>query len=85
MTVTLLAGVFITLFGALGAWFLATRFPSARFMRAGYVLMAAGGALFVIWSATKGMAMGIAATIVLAAGGAVGALGALRSELRMPR
>ncbi|HVA34076.1 MAG TPA: hypothetical protein VNG31_07990 [Candidatus Baltobacteraceae bacterium] len=82
---TIFAGLFLLIFGAFGTWFLATRFPSARFMRVAYAAMAVGGALFVIWGFVKLISIGVAAVAVLAAGGAIGAFGALRRELRPGR
>jgi hypothetical protein len=52
-------------------------------MRAGYALMSAGGALFVAWSLSKVLAVGVAAAAVLAVGAAIGTIGALRKELRL--
>ena len=82
---TIFAGLFLLVFGALGTWFLAARFPSARFMRVAYAAMAVGGALFAMWGLVKFISVGIAAVAVLAAGGAIGAFGALRRELRPGR
>lgn len=70
-------------FGAAGAWFLTTRFPSAKFLRAGYALMALSGALFLVWSVTKIMPMGLTAAALLAVGATIGIIGALRRELRL--
>lgn len=80
---TVLAGLFLAAFGALGAWFLSKRYPAARFMRAGYALMSAGGALFVVWAFLKAPAVGVFAAAVLAIGALGGAIGALRKELRL--
>ena len=80
---TIAAGAFLALFGAAGTWLLSKRFPNARFLRVGYALMALGGALFVAWSLTKLLVIGVAAAAVLAAGGIAGVCGALRKELRM--
>jgi hypothetical protein len=85
VTATILAGAFVGIFGLAGAWFLTARFPSARFLRAGYVLMAGGGWLFVAWGVWKLVAIGLAAAIVLAAGACIGAYGTLRRELRLGR
>ena len=78
----LFAGLFVAAFGATGTWFLAVRFPSAKFLRLGYALMSGGGLFFAIWALSKIVAVGIVATALLGAGGAVGAVGALRKELR---
>ncbi|MBV8147644.1 MAG: hypothetical protein JO092_00970 [Candidatus Eremiobacteraeota bacterium] len=82
MIATLLAGVFLAVFGACGAWFLTTRFPSARFLQAGYALMSLAGVFFVVWALVKNVTIGIAATALLGFGGAIGVFGALRKELR---
>lgn len=79
---TLAAGIVLTLFGAFGAWFLARRFPAARFLRASYALMALGGALVVVWSLSKVLWLGLAGAILVAAGACAGITGAVRKELR---
>ena len=79
---TVAAGVFLALFGGLGAWFLAKRFPSAQFLRAGYVMMSLGGVFFVVWAVSKSIALGVTAAALLGLGGALGVVGALRRELR---
>ena len=79
---TVVAGFFLAAFGAAGAWFLAKRFPNARFLRAGYALMSAGGVLFVIWALSRTSDVGIAAVVATAAGATTGIVGALRRELR---
>ncbi|HEY1978278.1 MAG TPA: hypothetical protein VGG89_17125 [Candidatus Baltobacteraceae bacterium] len=83
MTATILAGIFLTVFGAAGAWFLTTRFPSAKFLRVGYAVMSASGVLFLIWSVLKVLAIGVAGAALLGAGAAIGIVGALRRELRL--
>lgn len=83
MIATIAAGIFLMVFGAAGAWFLTTRFPSAKFLRAGYALMALSGALFLVWSVTKIMPMGLTAAALLAVGATIGIIGALRRELRL--
>lgn len=83
MTATIAAGIFLTVFGAAGAWFLTTRFPSAKFLRAGYAIMALSGAVFLAWSALHLIAVGVAAAALLAIGAAIGIVGALRRELRL--
>jgi hypothetical protein len=80
--VPLCAGIFVALFGFLGAWFIASRFPDARWLRTGYAIMGLGGALFAVWAATRVLAVGVAAAILVAIGAATGAIGALRKELR---
>jgi hypothetical protein len=79
---TLLAGLFLAVFGACGAWFLTTRFPSARFLRTGYALMSLAGVFFIVWALARNVVLGVAATALLGCGGAVGVFGALRRELR---
>lgn len=83
MTATIAAGIFLTVFGAAGAWFLTTRFPSAKFLRVGYAVMALSGILFLVWSALKILAVGVAAAALLGTGAAIGIIGALRRELRL--
>jgi hypothetical protein len=80
--VTLAAGVVLTVFGGLGAWFLARHFPHARFLRLSYALLAIGGLLFITWSLSKVLAFGAGAALLVAAGGILGVAGALRKELR---
>jgi hypothetical protein len=84
VTTTILAGLFLLIFGAAGAWFLTTRFPSARFLRAGYVMMALGGCFFVLWGFWKNIVIGLAAATLLALGAVIGVVGTLRRELRPP-
>jgi hypothetical protein len=79
---TLLAGLVLVAVGGFGAWLLTTRFPSARFMRTGYVLMATSGVVFMIWAVGKNLALGVAATALLGCGALIGVVGALRRELR---
>jgi hypothetical protein len=83
VTPTLFAGIFLTLFGAAGAWFLTTRFPSAKFLRTGYAIMAISGLLFLTWAALKILPIGVAAAVLLGAGATIGIVGALRRELRV--
>lgn len=80
---TLIAGVFLVLFGAVLSWFLAVRFANANLMRIGYGVITLGGVLFVVWSVTTMLAFGIAALFVLLIGGLFGVIGALRRELRI--
>ena len=79
---TLAAGLVLTLFGAFGAWFLALRFPNARFLRVSYALMSLGGALVVVWSLSKVLWVGLAGAILVAGGACAGIAGAVRKELR---
>ena len=79
---TFLAGAFIAAFGAGGAWLLTAKFPAARFLRLGYALMAVGGVAFAVWGATHLLYAGIAAMALLAVGGILGIVGAMRKELR---
>jgi hypothetical protein len=80
--VPLCAGIFVALFGFVGASFIAKRFSSARWLRTGYIIMGCGGVLFVVWALTRMLSIGVAAALVTAAGAATGAIGALRKELR---
>jgi hypothetical protein len=80
--VPLCAGIFIALFGIVGGWFIGSRFPAARWLRLGYFVMGGGGALFAVWTITRVLAFGVAAALIVAAGAALGAIGALRKELR---
>jgi hypothetical protein len=80
--VPLCAGIFVGVFGVGGAMFIARRFPNARWLRAGYAIMGFGGALFAIWAVTHVLGVGVAAALVVAAGASIGAIGALRKELR---
>ena len=77
------AGAFLAIFGALISWLLAARYPAARFMRLGYGLMTLGGLLFVLWSFERLTAIGLGALAVLLFGGIFGIVGAVRKELRM--
>jgi hypothetical protein len=79
---TLLAGLVLVAVGGFGAWLLTTRFPSARFMQTGYVLMGTSGIVFMVWGLAKNLALGVAATALLGCGALIGVLGALRRELR---
>lgn len=80
--VPLCAGIFIALFGIAGGWFIGSRFPAARWLRSGYFVMGAGGGLFAVWAVTHVLTFGVAAALIVAAGAALGAIGALRKELR---
>ena len=83
MTTTIAAGIFLMVFGSAGAWFLTTRFPSAKFLRVGYTLMALSGALFLVWTVIKIVPIGVAAAGLLGVGATIGIIGALRRELRL--
>jgi hypothetical protein len=83
VTATIAAGVFLMVFGAAGAWFLTTRFPSAKFLRVGYTLMALSGTLFLVWTVFKIVPLGLAAAALLGIGATIGIVGALRRELRL--
>lgn len=81
-SLTLPAGLFLLVFGGVGTWFLSRYFPNARFLRAGYALMAGGGLLFGAWGLSKALAVGVAAAACVAIGAVFGTIGALRRELR---
>lgn len=80
---TIFAGLFIFVFGALGVWLLARRFPGARFLRSGYGCMSGGGLLFVVWTLSKALPVGVIAGGLLALGATLGIVGTLRKELRL--
>ncbi len=80
---SIFAGLFLLVFGSLGAWLLGARFPNARFLRTGYVLMALGGLMFSAWAMTHNLAIGIVGIVLLLSGGVSGAIGALRKEVRV--
>ena len=77
------AGLFLFVFGALGTWLLRAKFPHARFMPIGYVLMSLGGLVFVGWTLTHAMSLGVVGVILLVAAGILGIVGALRKEVRV--
>jgi hypothetical protein len=81
--VSIFAGLFLFVFGSLGAWLLGARFPNARFLRTGYVLMALGGLVFCVWALSHNLAAGIVGIALLLCGGISGAIGAFRKEVRM--
>jgi hypothetical protein len=81
--VKIVAGLFICVFGCLGAWLLTARFPKAHFLRTGYILMAIGGLAFAAWSILHEVALGVAGVVLLLVGGVSGAIGALRKEVRL--
>ncbi len=81
-SLTVPAGLVLLVSGALGTWFLNRYFPNARFLRAGYALMACGGLLFGAWGISRALAVGVAAAVCVAIGAIAGAIGALRKELR---
>ena len=80
---TLFAALFLLVFGALGAWLLSARFPTARYTRLAYVFMAFGGLAFLIWALSHQIGAGIAAIVLLLLGGSFGIVGAVRKEVRM--
>lgn len=79
----LAAACFLFLFASFGAWVVFVRYPKAHFTRAGYVFMGIGGLAFIAWSFQHLIGVGIAAMILLFAGGLLGAIGAFRKEVRM--
>jgi hypothetical protein len=79
---TVVAGAFLILFGGAASWLLATRFPKATFTRIGYAMMTVGGVLALVWAIAGTLAFGVAAVVILAFGGLIGIVGALRKELR---
>jgi hypothetical protein len=83
VTPTIAAGIFLMVFGGAGAWVLTTRFPSAKFLRVSYAVLALSGALFLIWVFAHALAIGIAAAALMGLGAATGIIGALRRELRL--
>jgi len=81
--VSIFAGLFLFVFGGLGAWLLSARFPNARFLRTGYIFMALGGLVFTAWALWHNLAIGLAGMALLLVGGVTGAIGAIRKEVRM--
>ena len=77
------AGLFLFVFGGLGAWLLNVRFPNARFLRTGYALMSLGGLIFFAWAMWHSLVVGICGIIVLLIGGVSGVIGAVRKEVRI--
>lgn len=77
------AGVVLAIFGSLGTYHLSRNYPSATYLRISYAMMAAGGAVCVVWAIWKILPVGIVAAALLAIGGLVGVGGALRRELRL--
>ena len=84
---TVVAGVFLILFGGAASWLLATRFPNATFTRVGYAMMTVSGVLALVWALAGVLSFGVAAVVILTFGGLTGIVGALRKELRfdLPR
>ena len=80
---TVFAGLFLFVFGGLGAWLLTKRFPHARFTRNAYASMSVGGLLFVAWALSRVLGVGVVAALFLVGGGVLGAIGAFRRELRL--
>jgi hypothetical protein len=83
--VNLAAGLFLLLFGGLGVWMLRVRFPRARFMQSGYLIMALGGLALSIWAVVPLIACAIVGFALLLSGCVCGIIGALRKELRGTR
>ena len=79
---TIVAGAFLVLFGGAASWLLATRFPTAAFTRVGYGMMTTSGVLALVWALGHVLSFGVAAVVILALGGLIGIVGALRKELR---
>ena len=79
---TYVAGAFLILFGGAASWLLATRFPKATFTRVGCGMMTVGGVLAMVWASAGVLSFGVAAVVILAFGGLIGVIGALRKELR---
>ena len=77
------AGLFLFVFGALGTWLLRAKFPHARVMPIAYVLMSIGGLVFVVWTLTHALAFGVAGAVLLVAAGILGMIGAMRKEIRV--
>lgn len=76
-------GLFLLIFGLLGTWLLASRFPHARFVRAGYAFMAFGGLFAAVWGVWHRLEIGVTAAALLAIGGVLGVIGAVRREMRV--
>jgi len=84
---TVVAGLFLLLFGGAASWLLAVRFPEARFTRIGYGTMTVGGVFFLVWAISGWLPAGVAAVIIVALGAIAGIVGAFLKELRfeLPR
>ncbi|MEO9170541.1 MAG: hypothetical protein ABI282_06920 [Candidatus Baltobacteraceae bacterium] len=80
---TLVAAAFLFLFGTAGALIVFLRYPRAHFTRASYIFMGLGGLVFIAWSLSHSIGVGVAAMILLLAGGTLGVIGAFRKEVRM--
>ncbi len=80
---TVLAGIFLLLFGGGGSWLLATRFASATYTRIGYAAMAISGIFAVVWAFSGSLPFGVSAVVILVIGGLFGIIGAFRKELRI--
>ncbi len=80
---TLVAAIFLFIFGSLGAWLLYVKFPKAHYTRAAYIFMAVGGLAFMLWILSHLLGAGIAAIVLLVAGGTLGIIGAVRKEVRV--
>lgn len=77
------AGIFLVLFGSVSTWWTSTNYPNANFTRTGSVLMAISGVVFLAWTFTHAIAVGIAASALLLISGLIGVVGALRKETRV--
>lgn len=80
---SIVAGVFLFLFGGLGTWLLFARYPQAHYTRASYVFMALGGVVFVVWALSHLIAFGLAGVALLLMGGICGVVGWFRKEMRL--
>lgn len=77
------AGLFLFIFGGLGTWLLVTRYPEAHYTRAAYVFMGIGGLVFVAWSLSHLIGIGVAGVALLVIGGVCGVIGWVRKEMRV--
>ncbi|HET9029448.1 MAG TPA: hypothetical protein VFN49_04670 [Candidatus Aquilonibacter sp.] len=80
---SVVAGIFLFIFGGLGTWLLFARYPNARYTRASYVFMALGGLVFVAWAISHVLTVGVAGCVLLLIGGICGAIGWFRKEMRL--
>lgn len=80
---TLVAAIFLCLFGAVGAWVVIVRYPKAHFTRAAYIFMTLGGLAFIGWYFSHWIGVAIGAMILLFIGGSAGVIGAFRREVRL--
>lgn len=80
------AGIFLVLFGSVSTWWTSMNYPNANFTRAGSILMAISGIVFLAWTFTHAIAVGIGASALLLISGVIGVIGAFRKETRvLPR